>query len=74
METQSSSVSVFQAARSMGLSQDDVRRLMRQGNITTQLINGQRVLSQGSIREYQARKQYSQYSRRDRSNISPGLG
>lgn len=74
METQSSSVSVFQAARSMGLSQDDVRRLMRQGNITTQLINGQRVLSQGSIREYQARKQYSQYSKRDRSNISPGLG
>lgn len=74
MQTQSSSVSVFQAARSMGLSQDDVRRLMRQGNIPTQLINGQRVLSQGSIREYRARKQYSHYPRRDRSNISPGLG
>ena len=54
METQSSSVSVFQAARSMGLSQNDVCRLIRQGNSPTQLINGQRVLSQGSICEYRA--------------------
>ena len=59
METRSLSVSVSQAARSMGLTPNDVCQLMRQGHIATKLVNGQRVLSQGSIQEYQARRRHS---------------
>ena len=58
MEFQSSGISISQAARMLGTTQSDVYQMMRQGQLPTLLVNGNRVLSQGTVLDYQARKRH----------------
>lgn len=58
------SVSIAEAARLLRTNQQDVYQQLRNGQLTSRTIDGRRVITQGGIHEYLARKQLLKVSKR----------
>ena len=60
------SISIAEAARLLRTNQQDIYQQLRNGQITSRNISGRRVISEGGLQEYIARKRRLKVSSRKR--------
>lgn len=58
------SISIAEAARLLGINQQEVHQQLRNGQLISKSINGRRVITQGGLQEYLARKRCLNVPRR----------